>query len=708
MKRCCLKLFLFRGLFLLFLAVQTFVSYGQKVPISFDNYHGYSGTEKYLQDVAKAYPSITSLIDIGKSTYGRSIYVLVVSNMKTGTTIDSHVELKNMRKEGVKNVTPMKPYHGKPGQWICAAMHGNEYTGTEVCLYIIDKLLSGYDNDPTIKELIDNKVFYICPIVNPDGVYNSVEGGVAQRQNSEKVDNDKDGKINEDGPDDLNGDGFVTQFRYKDPRGRYVIDDVDSRLMVRLRGEEKTTRERYSVITEDKDNDKDGERGEDPERGIDVNRNFPEVWFRENGMQGGSGDYPTSSPEAHALAEFFTNHPNIIMGQYFHTSGGFTYRPLGTSPHGTLHPKDVAVMDMIMGKKYLEILGEEVPKAWLYPDSLSHYKKELQSKDVNKYAKQRGYELPRGWRVSYNENRDQRYSFGMASDWMYMQYGVYSVTTELWNPTNDIDDFPTFEGEDAYLNRNRELLAYQDEHYNGEYFIRWEPFTHPELGEGEIGGWKSPTGRNNAFPGKPLLNVCEKHWQFELFRATLLPEVVITDVKAEILYSTNSVQPASLVSADGSDVVIKKGKGSGKYNVIEITAKIENQGKLATHIARGANLARNRNDVVWLIGDRDKVTFLQGTPYQKIGVLEGTEKIPGYRASPTAQSSAQMRSRGYTPYSPMVYRYRSGRISYDQPGEKQVGPKRVVKWLVAVEGNTPLKVVLSSQKGGTRVQTVTY
>ena len=68
----------------------------------------------------------------------------------------------------------------------------------------------------------------------------SIEKGMPQRQNSMKRDDDEDGKINEDGYDDLNGDGHITQFRHKDPKGQYVIDDEDPRLMIRLRGEEKT------------------------------------------------------------------------------------------------------------------------------------------------------------------------------------------------------------------------------------------------------------------------------------------------------------------------------------------------------------------------------------------------------------------------------------------------------------------------------------
>jgi hypothetical protein len=35
---------------------------------------------------------------------------------------------------------------------------------------------------------------------------------------------------------------------------------------------------------------------------------------------------------------------------------------------------------------------------------------------------------------------------------------------------------------------------------------------------------------------------------------------------------------------------------------------------------------------------------------------------------------------------------------------KEGGAKRQVKWLVAIEGNPPLKLVLSSQKGGTFVK----
>jgi len=214
-RNFCLVCFLFGAL----LCAADYAGAAQKVPIDFDRNHGYTFTAKYLKDVARAYPDITKLLEIGESTMGRPIYVLVVSNMKTGTTIDAHVPLRNMRKEGVKNVPPGQPYQGKPGHLITGATHGNEFTGTEVCLYTIDKLVSGYGSDEVITNLVDQKTFYILPIMNPDGVFNSLEKGISQRQNSMHKDDDGDGRINEDGWDDLNGDGKITYFRYKNSNG---------------------------------------------------------------------------------------------------------------------------------------------------------------------------------------------------------------------------------------------------------------------------------------------------------------------------------------------------------------------------------------------------------------------------------------------------------------------------------------------------------
>jgi hypothetical protein len=289
---------------------------------------------------------------------------------------------------------------------------------------------------------------------------------------------------------------------------------------------------------------------------------------------------------------------------------------------------------------------------------------------------------------------------------MYMQYGMYALCTELWNPMNDIPDFPKFEGDVDYTQIQREALKYQDEKYDGRLFVDWEPYKHPELGDGEIGGWL-PNLRNNAWPGDPLRKVCEDHWQFTLFRAGLLPEVVISDVKAEVLYTINNAKEAKAIQS-GDQVTIKKGQSKGKFQVIQITVQVKNEGKLATHVARGAQLAGNREDVIWLIGDPTKTTYLHGTPFQKLGVMEGTMKIPGYRGQGMPAAPAQQRSQRrffYPPGYPMPFRRQPQRQPTQVRGK---GASRTATWLVAVEGNTPLKIVITSQKGGTKVKPVSF
>jgi hypothetical protein len=47
------------------------------------------------------------------------------------------------------------------------------------------------------------------------------------------------------------------------------------------------------------------------------------------------------------------------------------------------------------------------------------------------------------------------------------------------------------------------------------------------------------------------------------------------------------------------------------------------------------------------------------------------------------------------------------RMGGGQQQAAQAGNVREVKWLVAIEGNVPLKVVVTSQKGGTAVIEIT-
>jgi len=695
-------------------------SSAQKVPISFNDFHGYTGTADYLKKIAAAYPDIIELIEIGKSNKDRPIYVVAISSMKTGTTIDKHVPLRNMRNEpNTQNVIPMKPYQGKPGIWIDGGIHGNEFTGTEVCLYIVDKLVSNYGSDGEITKLIDDNTFYICPVVNPDGVFNSVEAGILQLQNSPAPDEVANVPTGAGTPRDVNGDGIISQFRYRDPRGRYVLYEADPRVLVSLAAGESTTKERYSLVWEGQVRASEGQRTESAPAaaGIDVNSNFPEGWYKDDGFQGGSGYYPSSSPEGHAILEFFTNHTNILMTQSFHTSGGFTYRPFARWPDSRMDPKDMAIFDMVMGRKYLELIGEEIPEAWKTPTA-QESRPAAQAAQARPAAGAQTAQArtaarppsaggsargPQGWRHPYNEEQRSPYGYGFFLDWAYAEFGAYALSTELWNWQKDSRGLPGYSGENDRGLWESAYIKYQETALGGKAFVPWKQFNYPGLGEGEVGGWVSKYSPGNAIPGASLTALCETHWQFELYQAKLLPRLEITDAKATVLYTTDNASDAK-VEQQRDTFTVKKGKPVGRYKVVQVAATVKNMGQLPTQTARGATLAGNREDAIWLIGDRDKIHFLEGSQWTRIGVLDGAMAIPGYSAPAQPEAPAGRGGRGGGPGAPGVPPQARGRgAAAEQQQVKGTGNTREITWLVAIEGDTPLKVVLTSQKGGTKV-----
>ncbi|MDR2119565.1 MAG: hypothetical protein LBP64_01640 [Tannerella sp.] len=601
-------------------------SAARKVPITFDMYHGYAATVEYLKAVNKAYPHITELLEIGKSFQQRPIYVLVITNRKTGTTLDREKKLVYERKLEVPE-PPVMPLHtGKPGHMLTGATHGNEQTGTEVCLYFIDKMVSGYGEDAELTALTDTKAFYICPANNPDGLHNTVDLGAPQRSNSMYQTDTAAAPLRRD----LNGDRLFSQIRYKSPAGRYVKDPVDPRLMVFWQEDtEYPDPQRYNVESEAQ-----------PDRGIDINRNFPQAWWNvSTTMPGGTGEYPTSAPEVHALCEFIITHPNIIMVNEYHTQGGHVYRPMGSTGDAEMESRDIAVYDLIMGKKYAELMGTEMPEAWRNPKQIAQYREELRN-DKNPFAAKRGYKLPYEWRVPYNEDEGRSAYYGLFLDWLYKQCGIYSIVTELWNPAHDIPELKGLKN----VELQRGILAYLDGK-KMKHYLDWKAAKHPKYGDVEVGGWVGATGRNNAFPGAALENICERQWQFDLYRSQLMPQIAV-----------NSID-------------VKK-QSSGGTTVLEISAEVENTGALPTGLARSEWMAFNRGDVVWLIGENNNVTFLSGKTCEKIDNLYGSMQIPGF--------------------------------------EQKGGNKRTVKWIVAVENKEKLKVVASSLKGGTVVKEVNY
>ena len=182
-------------------------------PLTAANYTKYHTSEELnaeLRALAKAHPGLAKVVEIAKSPAGRSVLAIEIAN--PGGT----------------------PVAERPALLIAANLEGDQLIGSEIALYVAEALLTGYASNPTIKQRLDHHAFYIVPRMNPDGaegMFASLKSSL--KTNSRKFDNDNDGRLDEDGPEDLNKDGVIAMMRVKDPKGPYMIHPDDARLVRR-------------------------------------------------------------------------------------------------------------------------------------------------------------------------------------------------------------------------------------------------------------------------------------------------------------------------------------------------------------------------------------------------------------------------------------------------------------------------------------------
>lgn len=412
----------------------------EKTRLTFDHFYDGPAVEKAVHDLHQAYPQLTELRSLGKSEEGRDIWLLTINNPATGTDRD------------------------KPGVYVDGAIHGNEVQATEVCLYLAWYLLDGYDRIPMIKELVDSRVFYIVPVVNVDNRWHFFEGPAGYDIGRSAVvpyDDDRDGLKDEDGIDDLDGDGEIVEMRIKDSFGEWKSDPSDPRVLVRIKPGEKG--EWRLIGDEGIDNDGDGRLNEDPPGYLDMNRNYGYKW-QPPYAQDGAGDFPLSAKPTKAIADFIVTKPNIAFVFAFHNSGGMILRGPGSKLAGTYSPNDIQVYD------FLGLEGEKIIP---------------------------GYRYLKGFKDLYTTHGD-------FDEWMFSCLGVYGFTGELFMSRQEQYRLP---GEDKRRPDNEEERSYyggtpalerqkfNDQVNQGVMFRDWEKFDHSQYGEVEIGGWRKLTTR---------------------------------------------------------------------------------------------------------------------------------------------------------------------------------------------------------------------
>lgn len=503
---------------------------------NFAQYFRYDTLTELLRTFEQEFPNLASLEAIGKSHEGRDIWALTITNTATGAPLE------------------------KPGFYVDGNIHGSEVTASSTALYFAWTLLSGYGHHEEITRLVDESTTYIIPVVSPDGVEHvlSNTGHVRSGTRMYPYEEERDGLH----PEDINGDGQISSMRIKDAGGGWKVSDKDPRLLVPRRFND-TTGTFYRVFQEGNIQNFDGVevKPAPAKHGLDFNRNFPANWQPEV-KQHGAGEYPFSEPETRALAEFITSHPNICGLHSLHTGMESIIRPPATQTDKEMPAEDLS--------RALEIghLGVDIT----------------------------GYVL-----FSYRHLNDDIYvAHGDFATWTYEQLGLLVFCDELW-------DVRARSGKDYVelnkMNKERDLngleeveaaaLKWNDDVLQGEGFIDWQPFDHPQLGPVEIGGWKRIL-RNNA-PPQLLEETCEKMSRFLIAHAQAAPKL-----RAEM----------HQIEAIGD-------------NVYRISIAVRNDGYLPTNVTQQAIKMNQARPIEARIHLNKKDTLLMGDAKQEIGQLSG-------------------------------------------------------------------------------------
>ena len=431
-----------------------------KVDIPWNRFQDMAGLYALMDRIATAHPGFMSFEVIGTSVEGRELRVYTLTAPGHGAAAD------------------------KPAMWIDGNIHGNEVQGGEVVVYTAWYLLENYGFNARATDLLDNRSFYLLPSINPDGRdrwFHEANTAHSSRTGVMPIDSDRDGLFDEDGPDDLDGDGSITSMRkYVPGLGDYKLDEDDPRIMVRVEPGKKGDWVRLGQ--EGIDNDGDGSINEDGVGGYDMNRSWQALWMPEH-VQFGAGPYPFYWPETRSIARFFLTHPNIAAVQSFHNNGGMILRGPGAEDFGSYPRADLAIFDE---------LGRDGEKMLPF------------------------YRYMVIWKDLYSV-------FGGEVNWTYEGLGIISFTNELWTQKRISPD-------DRIDGSLAGRLWADDQLLLGAGFVDWHEYEHPLYGTIEIGGFRKDVGR--VPPSFLIEEMLHRNAMFCIAHAEAMPEVEL--VRSEV------------------------------------------------------------------------------------------------------------------------------------------------------------------------------
>ena len=168
-------------------------------------YNDFKSMSQKLNTLSKKYPAVCSVRSLVKTSGGKDIWVMTIG---TGTP------------------------DNKPGIAVLGGLEGNHLLGKELALGFAEELINDSDSAKIKELLnkITFYVFPDLSPDATDQFFADLK--YERSINSRPTDDDRDFLIDEDPYEDLNNDGLITLIRVEDPTGAYIESDEDKRVMV--------------------------------------------------------------------------------------------------------------------------------------------------------------------------------------------------------------------------------------------------------------------------------------------------------------------------------------------------------------------------------------------------------------------------------------------------------------------------------------------
>ena len=479
-----------------------------------------------LKAIAGAHADLVQVLKLGDSRGGRAIEALRIAG--AGAVEDE----------------------ARPAILVVANLDGARVYSSAVALQHARALAERYASDEKVKAFLDSTKVFVVPRANPDAAearFTTLR--IEQHASGPGVDDDRDGRMGEDPPADLNGDGIVSWIRVKDPDGEWREDPTDPRALVKA-DRNKGERGVYLLWPEGRDADHDERVAEDAALDARVDKNFPGGW--EQHAQD-AGVFPTDEPETRALCDFVLGHPELALVVVYDGQDSLVGEVKGVAddapnvkripPEGVLE-SDAKLLNEL-GKRYRKATEGEVKaeggdkgtfSRWCYEQrgllalsaALWDIPLEEKKKDEKKEDNQEEEQGENEGAVGAGDEEKPAQAAAEAEKKPDEAQKAEEKPEGDEKKKDKKDDEPK-PSDDA------KRLKWIDAAGAGEAwrFVPWTPFEHTELGPVEIGGL-APFARLEP-PATESGAIAQKHLDWFLTLGELLPRVQIAECTRERL-----------------------------------------------------------------------------------------------------------------------------------------------------------------------------